>query len=149
MTKFLPAEFEGTLYNSVFILKSLKSRLKVFYRILQKLVRIVTGLHKRILPEIKNSLSEWDAEEISAHEIKQIYRPKGWNNDTFKYDLAIIVLKTPITFNEKVQPIKIDWIDPDTTAFEGFLQSISISFSQRKYNINMMFIYFKIKNVAK
>ena len=111
-------------------------------------MRFIPGLHNRTLPTIKKSLSEWDAEEISAHEIKQIYRPKGWNNDTFKYDLAIIVLKTPITFNEKVQRIHIDWIDPDTTAFEGFLQSIPISFSQRKCNINMMFIYFKLKNAA-
>ena len=89
-------------------------------------MRFIPGLHNRTLPEIENSLSEWDAANISTHEIKQIYRPKGWNNLTFKYDLAIIVLKTPITFNEKVQPIHIDWIDPDTTAFEGFLQSIPI-----------------------
>ena len=95
-------------------------------------MRFIPGLHNRTLPEIKKSLSEWDAATppISAHEIKQIYRPKGWNNATCKYDLAIVVLKTPITFNEKVQRIKIDWIDPDTTAFEGFPQSISISFSQ-------------------
>ena len=114
-------------------------------------MRFIPGLHNRKLPDIKKSLSEWDAATppISAHEIKQIYRPKGWNNATCKYDLAIIVLKTPITFNEKVQPIHIDWIDPDTTAFEGFLQSIPISFSQRKYNINMKFIYFKLKNAAK
>ena len=94
-------------------------------------MRLVTGLHERILPEIKESLSEWDAEEISAHEIKQIYRPKGWNNVTYKYDLAIVVLKTPITFNEKVQPIQIDRIDPDMKAFEGFSQSIPILFFQR------------------
>ena len=131
MTKFLPAEFEGTLYHSVFILKSLKFRLKVFYHILQKLVRFVPGLHKRKLPEIENSLSEWDAANISAHEIKEIYRPKGWNNDTYKYDLAIVVLKTPIAFNEKVQPIQIDRIDPDIKAFEGFPQSIPILFFQR------------------
>ena len=95
-------------------------------------MRFIPGLHNRKLPDIKKSLSEWDAATppISAHEIKQIYRPKGWNNATCKYDLAIIVLKTPITFNEKVQRIKIDWVDPDTTAFEGFPQSISISFSQ-------------------
>ena len=87
-------------------------------------MRFIPGLHNRTLPEIENSLSEWDAANISAHEIKQIYRPKGWNNDTFKYDLAIVVLKTPITFNEKVQPIHIDWIDPDINGFEGFLQPI-------------------------
>ena len=96
-----------------------------------KLVRFIPGLHKRKLPEIENSLSEWDAANISAHEIKEIYRPKGWNNFTYKYDLAIVVLKTPITFNEKVQPIQIDRIDPDIKAFEGFPQSIPILFFQR------------------
>ena len=93
-------------------------------------MRFVPGLHERTLPEIENSLSEWDAAGISAHEIKQIYRPQGWNNGTYKYDLAIVVLKTPISFNEKVQPIQIDSGHPDTKAFEGLLQSISISFSQ-------------------
>ena len=96
-----------------------------------KLVRLIPGLHERRLPEIENSLSEWTTSGISSHEIKQIYRPRGWNNATYKYDLAIIVLKTPITFNEKVQPIKIDWIDPDIKGFEGFLQSIPIQFAQR------------------
>ena len=91
-----------------------------------KLVRLIPGLHERRLPEIENSLSEWTTSGISAHEIKQIYRPQGWNNVTLKYDLAIVVLKTPITFNKKVQPIHIDWIDPDIKGFEGFLQSITI-----------------------
>ena len=97
-----------------------------------KLVRFIPGLHKRKLPDIKKSLSEWDAATppISAHEIKQIYRPKGWNNATCKYDLAIIVLKTPITFNEKVQPIQIDSGHPDTEALEGLFLSIPILFSQ-------------------
>ena len=125
-TKFLPVEFEGTLYNSLFTLKSLKLRLKVFYHVFQKIVRFIPGLHFRQLPKINESLSEWDAANISAHEIKKIYRPKGWNNVTFKYDLAIVVLKTPITFNEKVQPIKIDSGHPDIKAFEGISQSISI-----------------------
>ena len=93
-------------------------------------MRFIPGLHNRTLPEINISLSEWDAAEISAHEIKQIFRPKGWNNLTFKYDLAIVVLKTPITFNEKVQPIQIDSGHPDTKAFEGLLQFIPILFSQ-------------------
>ena len=93
-------------------------------------MRFVPGLHERKLPEIENSLSEWTTSGISAHEIKQIYRPQGWNNVTFKYDLAIVILKTPITFNKKVQPIQIDLGHPDTKAFEGLLQSIPISFSQ-------------------
>ena len=76
-------------------------------------------------------MSEWTTSGISAHEIKQIYRPQGWNNATYKYDLAIVVLKTPITFNEKVQPIQIDSGNPDIKAFEGFSQSIPILFSQR------------------
>ena len=141
VTKFLPVESEGTLYNSVFILQSLKSRQKVFYRIVQKLVRIVPGLHESILPEIKKSMSEWDAAGISAHEIKQIYRPKGWNNATFKYDLAIVVLKTPITFNEKVQPIQIDSGHPDIKAFEGFSQSIPNFIFSKKYNILTRCLY--------
>ena len=78
-------------------------------------------------------MSEWTTAGISAHEIKQIYRPQGWNNDTYKYDLAIVVLKTPITFNEKVQPIQIDLGHPDTKAFEGFSQSIPIIFSQGNF----------------
>ena len=93
-------------------------------------MRFIPGLHNRTLPEIKKSMSEWYIAGYSAHEIKQIYRPKGWNNDTFKYDLAIIVLKTPITFNEKVQPIQIDLGHPDTNAFEGLFQYIPILFSQ-------------------
>ena len=74
-------------------------------------------------------MSEWTTSGISAHEIKQIYRPQGWNKATYKYDLAIVVLKTPITFNKKVQPIQIDSGHPDTKALEGLLQSISILFS--------------------
>ena len=84
-----------------------------------KLVRLIPGLHERKLPEIENSLSEWTTSGISAHEIKQIYRPQGWNKATYKYDLAIVVLKTPITFNEKVQPIQIDSGQPDAKALEG------------------------------
>ena len=98
-------------------------------------MRFIPGLHNRTLPEIKKSLSEWNAATppISAHEIKQIYRPKGWNNATCKYDLAIIVLKTPITFNKKVQPIQIDSGHPDTKALEGLLKYIQILFSQIKF----------------
>ena len=75
-------------------------------------------------------MSEWTTKGISAHEIKQIYRPKGWSNATYKYDLAIIVLKTPITFNKNVQPIQIDTGHPDTKALEGLFRSIPIFFSQ-------------------
>ena len=61
-------------------------------------MRLIPGLHERKLPEIENSLSEWDAAGISAHEIKQIYRPQGWNNVTFKYDLAIYRFASDIMY---------------------------------------------------
>ena len=106
-----------------------------------KLVRFIPGLHDRKLPAVEKSLSEWTTSGISAHEIKRIYRPKGWNNHTFKYDLAIVVLKTPITFNEKVQPIQIDSGHPDIKAFEGFSQSIPNFIFSKKYNILTICLY--------
>ena len=80
------------------------------------LVRIIPGLHHWKLPQIENSFSEWNEQ---VHGIQQIYRPKGWNNATLKYDLAIIVLKTPIKYSWKVKAINIDMGLPNVKALRG------------------------------
>ena len=68
--------------------------------------RILPGLHIANLPFVKQSLSEWDN---PLHEIHQIYRTKNYNNTTFHHDLALVTVKTPFIFNERIKPIKIDF----------------------------------------
>ena len=53
------------------------------------------------------------------HEIKDIYRPKHWDFTKLKYDLAIVTVKTPFIFNEKVQPIKLDFRSSTVNKLKG------------------------------
>ena len=63
----------------------------------------------------------------AVHEIKDVYRPKNWNHTSLKYDLAIVVLKTPFEFNEKVQSIKLDIGTNRENKLKGFVEKLMIS----------------------
>ena len=59
------------------------------------------------------------------HEIQDIYRPKHWNITTLEYDLAIVTVKTPFFFNDKVQPIKFDFKPQKVNKSKGEILKLS------------------------
>ena len=54
---------------------------------------------------------------MTVHEIDNLFRPKGWNKDTLRHDLIIIITKKPFEFNRKVQPIKLATKSPKGIIF--------------------------------
>ena len=82
---------------------------------IQNNLRILPGLHHipPKLPDIETSFSEWNT---TAHEIFQFYRINDYNKVEADHDLAIIILKAPITYNDNVKSIKLA---DEKTGFKG------------------------------
>ena len=106
----------------------------------------VPGLHEVKLPRV-NSPKEWN---LTTHRIHQVFRPKGWDEDTLRHDLAIVIMKTPFKFIENfTEPIKLDnrsnlhgWFDLRTLQNKfQMIQNYSIIF------ICKFFPYFRWKLV--
>ena len=62
---------------------------------------VLPGAHKHSLPK---DLEEYDG---PIHKIHSLYIPKKWDSTKFYHDIAILVMKKPFHFNDKIKPIKM------------------------------------------
>ena len=68
--------------------------------------RVIPGFH--IIPPISTHIESFSELNVTAHEIFQVYKINDYDSTgKTEHDLAIIILKTPITFNDNVKPIKL------------------------------------------
>ena len=74
----------------------------MIYR-LYEVMSLIQGLHYVNLPKLEKSFTEWNT---TAHKIHAIYWPNGWNSTTLKYDLALVITKSPFIYNKHVASIK-------------------------------------------
>ena len=106
----------GSIINEWTIITAAHCVNHFFSREYSSIFRILPGLHIANLPYVKQSLSEWNT---PLHEIHQIYRTRDYNFTTFHHDLALVTVKTPFVFNERIKPVKLDFESSRSNELEG------------------------------